>query len=99
MELQNYQKYITGSGHVVVYAGERVALVLPDTARTASFNPDKGDPKASDAMELVVSNLQKMPLGPDLEKALCSSLSPLSLSISISISLSLCLLLPPLLRM
>ena len=90
MELQNYQKYITGSGHVVVYAGERVALVLPDTARTASFNPDKGDPKASDAMELVVSNLQKMPLGPDLEKApLQLSLSSLSLYLYLYLSLSL----------
>ncbi|CAE7266561.1 unnamed protein product [Symbiodinium sp. CCMP2456] len=59
MELQNYQKYITGSGHVVVYAGERVALVLPDTARTASFNPDSNQ-ETSEAMELVVSNLQKM---------------------------------------
>ena len=60
MELENYRKYITGTGHVVVYAGERVALVLAGTARTAEFDPDVSDTRATAAMQLIVSNLQKM---------------------------------------
>jgi len=60
LELDDYQARISGTQHVTVYQGTRVALVIADSARDTNFNPDAADEATNQAMRMVVHNLENM---------------------------------------
>jgi hypothetical protein len=58
-ELNNYNPYIYGGPHVVVYEGIRAAVVVADGVQ-GEFSPNISDAKSKAAMRAVVVNIERM---------------------------------------